>query len=370
MDLPGAREAWENARDAAQPVAERNPPVDAYIPYGRADRIASPLQRMIDAPLGAAAFNNEFGCSSLSGYFRVYEQNIGGTVRGYHKTIIIAGGIGNVSNTHTHKHDLPAGTLLIQIGGPGMRIGVGGGAARSMAIGSNTTELDFDSVQRGNPEIERRAQEVINGCWRLNEVNPIMSIPDVGAGGLSNAFPEWVFGADKGARFELRKIQVEESGLSPRKIWSNESQGRYVLAIAPTDLVRFEAICSRERCPCSVIGVATEARALQLVDNLAEGQNGFQVDMPMDVLLGKPLKMHRDVTRVGVERIPVDGTSVSLADAVVSALQHPTVASKSFLITIGDRSVGGTSVRDQMVGPWQVPVADCAALLHKFSESR
>ncbi|MBN3725526.1 phosphoribosylformylglycinamidine synthase [Burkholderia sp. Ac-20379] len=359
LDLPDAREAWENARDAAQPVAERNP-ADAHAPYGRPDRIASPLQIMIDGPLGGAAFNNEFGRPNLGGYFRVYEQNVGGTVRGYHKPIMIAGGIGNISDGHTHKHDLPAGTLLIQIGGPGMRIGMGGGAASSMATGANTAELDFDSVQRGNPEIERRAQEVINGCWQLGETNPILSIHDVGAGGLSNAFPELVDGADKGARFELRKIQLEESGLSPREIWSNESQERYVLAIAPADLPRFEAICARERCPFAVIGVATEERELKLVDDATEGADSHPVDMPMDVLLGKPPKMHRDVTRVSVERAPVDVTSLSLADAAVSVLKHPTVGSKSFLITIGDRSVGGTTVRDQMVGPWQVPVADCA----------
>ncbi len=359
LDLPGAREAWENARDAAQAVGERNP-ADESAPYGRPDRIASPLQIMIDGPLGGAAFNNEFGRPNLGGYFRVYEQNVGGTVRGYHKPIMIAGGIGNVSDQHTHKHDLPAGTLLIQIGGPGMRIGMGGGAASSMATGANTAELDFDSVQRGNPEIERRAQEVINGCWQLGGENPILSIHDVGAGGLSNAFPELVDGANKGARFELRKIQLEESGLSPREIWSNESQERYVLAIAPADLPRFEAICVRERCPFAVIGVATEARELKLVDDLAEGSDASPVDMPMDVLLGKPPKMHRDVTRVSVEREAVDVTGLALADAAVSVLKHPTVGSKSFLITIGDRSVGGTTVRDQMVGPWQVPVADCA----------
>ncbi|WP_414451934.1 phosphoribosylformylglycinamidine synthase [Burkholderia sp. 22PA0099] len=359
LDLPEAREAWENARDAAQPVAERNP-ADAHTPYGRPDRIASPLQIMIDGPLGGAAFNNEFGRPNLGGYFRVYEQNVGGTVRGYHKPIMIAGGIGNISDGHTHKHDLPAGTLLIQIGGPGMRIGMGGGAASSMATGANTAELDFDSVQRGNPEIERRAQEVINGCWQLGDTNPILSIHDVGAGGLSNAFPELVDGADKGARFELRKIQLEESGLSPREIWSNESQERYVLAIAPDDLPRFEAICVRERCPFAVIGVATDARELKLVDDAISGADSAPVDMPMDVLLGKPPKMHRDVARVSVERAPVDVTGLSLATAAVDVLKHPTVGSKSFLITIGDRSVGGTTVRDQMVGPWQVPVADCA----------
>lgn len=359
LDLPGAREGWENDRDAAQPPAERNPDA-AHGQYGRPDRIASPLQIMIDGPLGGAAFNNEFGRPNLGGYFRVYEQNVGGQVRGYHKPIMIAGGIGNISDQHTHKHDLPAGSLLIQIGGPGMRIGMGGSAASSMATGANTAELDFDSVQRGNPEIERRAQEVINGCWQLGDTNPILSIHDVGAGGLSNAFPELVDGADKGARFELRKVQLEESGLSPREIWSNEAQERYVLAIAPADLARFEAICVRERCPFAVVGVATDVRQLQLVDDDAQGAHAYPVDMPMEVLLGKPPRMHRDVTRVAVERAPVEVTGIALADVAASVLRHPTVASKSFLITIGDRTVGGTSVRDQLVGPWQVPVADCA----------
>ncbi|WDD93899.1 phosphoribosylformylglycinamidine synthase [Burkholderia sp. FERM BP-3421] len=359
LDLPGAREGWENDRDAAQPPAGRNPDA-AHGQYGRPDRIASPLQIMIDGPLGGAAFNNEFGRPNLGGYFRVYEQNVGGQRRGYHKPIMIAGGIGNISDQHTHKHDLPAGSLLIQIGGPGMRIGMGGSAASSMATGANTAELDFDSVQRGNPEIERRAQEVINGCWQLGDTNPILSIHDVGAGGLSNAFPELVDGADKGARFELRKVQLEESGLSPREIWSNEAQERYVLAIAPADLARFEAICVRERCPFAVVGVATDVRQLQLVDDDAQGAHAYPVDMPMEVLLGKPPRMHRDVTRVAVERAPVEVTGIALADVAASVLRHPTVASKSFLITIGDRTVGGTSVRDQLVGPWQVPVADCA----------
>ncbi|WP_206998466.1 phosphoribosylformylglycinamidine synthase [Trinickia mobilis] len=358
LELPDAREAWENARDAAVPPAQRNPS-DQHDAYGRPDRIASPLQIMIDGPLGGAAFNNEFGRPNLGGYFRVYEQNVGGQVRGYHKPIMIAGGIGNISDQHTHKHDLPAGSLLIQIGGPGMRIGMGGGAASSMATGANTAELDFDSVQRGNPEIERRAQEVINSCWQLGDKNPILSIHDVGAGGLSNAFPELVDGANKGARFELRKVQLEESGLSPREIWSNEAQERYVLAIAPADLPMFEAICERERCPLAVVGVATDAQRLQLIDAGAEGKQE-PVDMPMDVLLGKPPRMHRDVTRVVAEREPVDVTGLALAELAVSVLKHPTVASKSFLITIGDRSVGGTTARDQMVGPWQVPVADCA----------
>ncbi|SDB95957.1 phosphoribosylformylglycinamidine synthase [Paraburkholderia lycopersici] len=363
LDLPGAREAWEDARDAATPLSLRNP-ADTQGAYGRPDRIASPLQIMIDGPLGGAAFNNEFGRPNLGGYFRAYEQNVAGTVRGYHKPIMIAGGLGNISAQHTHKHDLPAGTLLIQIGGPGMRIGMGGGAASSMATGTNTAELDFDSVQRGNPEIERRAQEVINSCWQLGERNPILSIHDVGAGGLSNAFPELVDGADKGARFELRNVQLEESGLSPREIWSNESQERYVLAIAPADLAEFEAICERERCPFAVVGVATEARDLKLVDTdeqaLAASGGHQPVDMPMDILLGKPPRMHRNVEHASAPLAPVEVTGISLDEVAKSVLRHPTVGSKSFLITIGDRSVGGTTVRDQMVGPWQVPVADCA----------
>ncbi|WP_027814671.1 phosphoribosylformylglycinamidine synthase [Paraburkholderia bannensis] len=366
LDLPDARETWENARDAAVPLAHRNPAdaSGAQATYGRPDRIASPLQIMIDGPLGGAAFNNEFGRPNLGGYFRVYEQNVAGTVRGYHKPIMIAGGLGNISDQHTHKHDLPAGSLLIQIGGPGMRIGMGGGAASSMATGTNTAELDFDSVQRGNPEIERRAQEVINSCWQLGEANPILSIHDVGAGGLSNAFPELVDGADKGARFELRKVQLEESGLSPREIWSNESQERYVLAIAPADLPAFEAICARERCPFAVVGVATDARELKLIDTdeqaLAANGGHQPVDMPMDILLGKPPRMHRNVEHASTPLVPVDVTGISLDEVAKSVLRHPTVGSKSFLITIGDRSVGGMNVRDQMVGPWQVPVADCA----------
>ncbi len=358
LELPGAVEPWENARDAAH---SRGAQTLAEAPgaYGRPKRIASPLQIMIEGPLGAAAFNNEFGRPNLGGYFRVYEQNVGGQMRGYHKPIMIAGGIGAISDSLTHKCDLPAGSLLIQIGGPGMRIGMGGGAASSMATGANTAELDFDSVQRGNPEIERRAQEVINGCWQLGAANPILSIHDVGAGGLSNAFPELVDGAGKGARFALRQVPLEESGLSPREIWSNEAQERYVLAIAPADLPRFEALCARERCPFAVVGVATDARQLQLIDD--EAVTAPQpVDMPMELLFGKPPRMHREVMRKARACTPVEVTGVTLADAAVSVLRHPTVASKAFLITIGDRTVGGLSVRDQMVGPWQTPVADCA----------
>ncbi len=331
-------------------------------PNGKPSHIASPLQIMTEGPLGGAAFNNEFGRPNLAGYFREYEQTVAGVVRGYHKPIMIAGGIGSIAAELTHKIEFPAGTLLVQLGGPGMRIGMGGGAASSMATGANAAELDFDSVQRGNPEIERRAQEVINQCWSLGEANPILAIHDVGAGGLSNAFPEITNDAGRGARFDLRKIPLEESGLAPKEIWCNESQERYVLAIAPESLPQFQAICERERCPFAVVGVATEQRQLVVAD---EG-GPAPVDMPMDVLLGKTPKMHRDVRRVQREVPLIDLNGVALQDAVIKVLSHPTVASKRFLITIGDRTVGGLSHRDQMVGPWQVPVADCAVTLADF----
>jgi phosphoribosylformylglycinamidine synthase len=351
--LPDAQRPWENAADVTS--ADKG---DTSV-YGKPERIASPLQIMIDGPLGGAAFSNEFGRPVLGGYFRTYEQNAqaAGGVYGYHKPIMIAGGIGNISDQHTFKNDIPPGSLLIQLGGPGMRIGMGGSAASSMATGTNTADLDFDSVQRGNPEMERRAQEVINGCWQLGEHNPIISIHDVGAGGLSNAFPEIVNDAKRGAIFDLRKIQLEESGMAPKEIWSNESQERYVLAIAPESLGLFAALCERERSPFAVIGVATEERQLKVIDQEA-GNN--PVDMPMDVLLGKPPKMTRDVEHVARTLPPVDLTGIELEEAARRVLLLPTVADKSFLITIGDRSVGAMTVRDQMVGPWQVPVADCA----------
>ncbi len=248
LHLPGTSEPWERA------------------PYGKPEHIAGALQIMIDGPLGGAAFNNEFGRPGLGGYFRVYEQTVGERRRGYHKPIMIAGGLGTILATQTHKLDFPAGTLLVQLGGPGMRIGMGGGAASSMAAGANAAELDFDSVQRGNPEIQRRAQEVINHCWSLGDANPILAIHDVGAGGLSNAFPELVDGARRGARFDLSKVPLEESGLAPKEVWCNESQERYVLAIAPQSLAAFESMCERERCPFSVVGIATEARQLVLDD--------------------------------------------------------------------------------------------------------
>ena len=329
---------------------------------GKPEHMASPLQIMTEGPLGGAAFNNEFGRPNLTGYFREYEQVVDGVQRGYHKPIMIAGGLGQIDATQTKKIEFPAGTLLIQLGGPGMRIGMGGGAASSMASGTNAADLDFDSVQRGNPEIERRAQEVINHCWAQGANNPILAIHDVGAGGLSNAFPELTNDAGRGARFDLRAVPLEESGLAPKEIWSNESQERYVMAIAPESLEQFKAFCERERCPFAVVGAATEERQLQLVD---EGQES-PVDMPMDVLLGKPPKMHRDVKTVARQTKPIDLTGVSLQDAVIGVLSHPTVASKRFLVTIGDRAVGGLTHRDQMVGPWQVPVADVAVTLADY----
>lgn len=330
--------------------------------FGKPEHIASPLQIMTEGPLGGAAFNNEFGRPNLLGYFREYEQEVAGVARGYHKPIMIAGGLGAIDARLTHKIPFPAGTLLVQLGGPGMRIGMGGGAASSMATGTNTAELDFDSVQRGNPEIQRRAQEVINQCWALGDRNPVLAIHDVGAGGLSNAFPELSNDAGRGARFDLRKVPLEESGLAPKEIWCNESQERYVLAIAPEALEQFRGFCERERCPFAVVGVATEQRQLVVADEGAD----TPVDMPMDVLLGKPPKMHRDVQAVRRTAPELDLTGVSLQDAVIRVLSHPTVASKRFLVTIGDRTVGGLSHRDQMVGPWQVPVADCAVTLADY----
>ncbi|MFZ5522235.1 MAG: phosphoribosylformylglycinamidine synthase [Pseudomonadota bacterium] len=350
LHLPGTHEPWE---------AE---------PYGKPAHIASALQIMIDGPLGGAAFNNEFGRPNLAGYFRVYEQTVAGQRRGYHKPIMIAGGMGQIRDGQTHKVVFGAGTLLIQLGGPGMRIGMGGGAASSMAAGANTAELDFDSVQRGNPEIQRRAQEVINHCWGLGEANPILAIHDVGAGGISNAFPELVDGAGRGACFDLSKVPLEEGGLAPKEIWCNESQERYVLAIAPESLAAFTALCERERCPFAVVGVASDELRLVLEDGPGgTGPSGTPIDMPMDVLLGKPPRMTRDVRRVQRTLPPVELTGVALDCVAMDVLRHPTVASKRFLITIGDRTVGGLSHRDQMVGPWQVPVADCAVSMADYA---
>ena len=360
----------------------------AVASYGRPEHLASPLQIMIEGPLGGAAFNNEFGRPNLLGYFREYEQSLSYVEtdasgqqrpvqeqRGYHKPIMIAGGLGSIDAELTQKVAFPAGSLLIQLGGPGMRIGMGGSAASSMSSGANAAQLDFDSVQRGNPEIERRAQEVINQCWLRGQANPILAIHDVGAGGLSNAFPELTNDAGRGARFDLDAVPLEESGLAPKEIWCNESQERYVLAIAPESLAEFQALCARERCPFSVVGVATEARELVLGRGVlgepgstraSAAQHALAVQMPMDVLLGKPPKMHRAVQSVQRAFAPLDLNALSLRQAVDQVLSHATVASKRFLITIGDRAVGGLTHRDQMVGPWQVPVADCAVTLADF----
>ena len=331
-------------------------------PYGSPARIASPLSIMIEGPLGGAAFNNEFGRPVLAGYFRTYEQTVEGTRRGYHKPIMIAGGVGDIRADLVHKEALPAGSLLIQLGGPGMRIGLGGGAASSMATGHNAADLDFDSVQRGNPEMERRAQEVLDRCWQLGPSNPILSIHDVGAGGLSNALPEIVHGAGKGATLTLSRIPVEASGLSPAEIWCNESQERYVLAIAPDALATFDHFCRRERCPYAVLGEVTDAQRLLLKGTGDQDP----VDMPLEVLLGKPPRMERQARRRSRALAPIDVATLQLEEVAMAVLRLPAVASKSFLITIGDRTVQGLTARDQMVGPWQVPVADCAVGLSDY----
>ena len=359
LRIPGFEQPWETAQDVTEPLALRDP---LAAPYGVPERIATPLQIMIDGPIGGAAFNNEFGRPNLLGYFRTYEQNVRGTVRGYHKPIMIAGGVGVIDASHCEKFDLPPGTLLIQLGGPGMRIGLGGGAASSMGAGTNTESLDFDSVQRGNPEIERRAQEVLDRCWSEGDGNPILSIHDVGAGGLSNAFPEIVHGAGRAARFELARIPLEETGLSPAEIWCNEAQERYVLAIAPDSLPLFDYFCTRERCPYAVGGTVTDDH--QLILEAPDGER--PVDMPIDVLLGKPPRMTRQGERAHRDLPKLETTGLALEQVCRHVLRLPAVASKSFLITIGDRSVGGLSARDQMVGPWQVPVADCAVGLRDF----
>ncbi|HTP98558.1 MAG TPA: phosphoribosylformylglycinamidine synthase [Casimicrobiaceae bacterium] len=348
LRIPGLTHAWEQT-------------------CGKPDRIASALSIMIEGPIGAAAFNNEFGRPNLAGYFRTFEQEVAGEWRGYHKPIMIAGGVGNIRAEHTHKKALLAGTLLVQLGGPGMLIGMGGGAASSMATGANAADLDFDSVQRGNAEIERRAQEVIDRCWQLGDANPILSIHDVGAGGLSNALPELVHGGGAGGTFDLREIPSEEPGMAPREIWCNEAQERYVLAIAPPSLPAFTAICERERCPFAVIGTANAQGRLVVSDDHFHDR---PVDVPLDVILGKPPKMTREVRHVARALPPLDLSSVDVREAAYRVLQLPAVADKTFLVTIGDRTVGGLCSRDPMVGPWQVPVADVAVTLMDYEGYR
>ncbi|MGD8177013.1 phosphoribosylformylglycinamidine synthase [Marinimicrobium sp. ARAG 43.8] len=325
--------------------------------YGRPGRIASPLDIMLEGPIGGAAFNNEFGRPNICGYFRTFEDDFDGERRGYHKPIMLAGGYGNIKTEHVDKPPFNAGAKLVVLGGPAMLIGLGGGAASSMDSGSSSEDLDFASVQRQNPEIERRCQEVIDRCWQMGTDNPIAFIHDVGAGGLSNAFPELVKDGGCGGRFDLRKVPNDEPGMSPLAIWCNESQERYVLAIQPENLARFEAMCQRERAPYAVVGEATSEQHLLVNDTHFDAK---PVDLPMSVLFGKPPKMHRSADRYQAATQDFATADLDINDAAERVLKHPAVASKSFLITIGDRSVTGMVARDQMVGPWQVPVADCA----------
>lgn len=329
--------------------------------FGKPDRIVSALEIMMDGPLGGAAFNNEFGRPALLGYFRTYEEEVnshnGKELRGYHKPIMLAGGIGNIRKEHIQKGEFPAGSKLVVLGGPSMNIGLGGGAASSMTSGQSDEHLDFASVQRDNPEMERRCQEVIDRCWQLGKANPILFIHDVGAGGLSNAMPELVSDGGCGGQFELRKILNDEPGMSPLQIWSNESQERYVLAIAPKSLPLFEELCLRERAPYAVIGEATAKQALVLHDQYFDND---PINLPLDVLLGKTPKMIRDVKSQKAKGDEFAVNEITITDAINRVLHLPAVAEKTFLISIGDRTVTGMVSRDQMVGPWQIPVADCA----------
>jgi phosphoribosylformylglycinamidine synthase len=353
LRIPGFRRPWE-------------PPDGSY--HGKPARIVSALEIMLEGPIGAAAFNNEFGRPNLAGYFRTFEQDIPGPngvseLRGYHKPIMLAGGIGNIRSEHVAKDSFPVGTPLIVLGGPAMLIGLGGGAASSMASGVSAEDLDFASVQRANPEMQRRCQEVIDRCWALGVDNPILFIHDVGAGGLANALPELVHDAGRGGRFELREVPNADPGMSPMEIWCNEAQERYVLAIAADRLEQFQGICARERCPHAVVGTATEEHHLTLGDaRFAD----TPIDMPMSLLFGKPPKMERDVVSGQPPRPPLRTASIDPREALDRVLRLPTVADKSFLITIGDRSITGLVARDQMVGPWQVPVADCAVTISDY----
>ncbi len=351
LRLPGAVQPWEQD-------------------YGRPARIESALKIMLEGPIGAASFNNEFGRPCIAGYFRTFEQEVDGEVRGYHKPIMLAGGLGNIRPAHVHKRPIPPGTPVVVLGGPAMLIGLGGGAASSMASGASQEELDFASVQRANAEMQRRAQEVIDRCWAMGEDNPILSIHDVGAGGLSNAVPELIHNAGLGGHFNLRAVPNDQPGMSPMEIWCNEAQERYVLAIDPAKLDTFKAIAARERCPYAVIGT-TIAEPVLVVDDpyfthgaetAADPPLAARLSRPIElelaVLLGRPPKMRREASRSKRRLAPFKTRGLELREAIYRVLRHPTVANKSFLITIGDRSVGGLVCRDQMVGPWQVPCAD------------
>ena len=353
LRLPNARREWEG---------DENKPL----------RIASPLQIMLDGPIGGASFNNEFGRPNIAGYFRTYEQAIANQqdVRGYHKPIMLAGGLGNIREQHIEKNIIPDGAYIVVLGGPAMLIGLGGGAASSVASGQSSEKLDFASVQRGNPEMQRRCQEVIDTCWAKGQDNPIISIHDIGAGGLCNALPELIGDAGKGGTFDLRKVLNDEPGMSPMQIWCNEAQERYTLAVAPDRLTEFEEICARERCLFCVVGQATDDQVLVLNDPyFSEGDERQRrpIDLPMQTLFGNPPKMLRDVESVDRGAPELDLSNIQLEDALNRVLLLPTVADKTFLITIGDRSVTGMIARDQMVGPWQVPVADMAVTTSAYA---
>jgi phosphoribosylformylglycinamidine synthase len=352
LRIPGAVQPWEQD-------------------HGKPGRIVSALDIMLDGPLGAAAFNNEFGRPAINGYFRTYEQEVPAPagsasateLRGYHKPIMLAGGLGNIREAHIKKGEIRPGDKLIVLGGPCMLIGLGGGAASSMASGSGQENLDFASVQRDNAEMERRAQEVIDRCWALGDENPISFIHDVGAGGVSNALPELVNDGGRGGKFDLRALLNDEPGMSPLEIWCNESQERYVMAVPAARLATFAALCERERCPFAVVGEATEEKKLVLED---PHFNNTPIDLPLEVLLGKPPRMHRTDTTLARPLAPLALDGVTLAEAARRVLAHPAVADKTFLISIGDRTVTGLISRDQMVGPWQLPVADCAVTATAF----
>lgn len=352
LKIPGHEQPWEED-------------------FGKPERMASALEIMTEGPIGAAAFNNEFGRPNLAGYFRTYEDAVPtanesgsqGELRGYHKPIMIAGGMGNIRDMNVKKNLLEAGTNIIVLGGPAMLIGLGGGAASSMDSGASSEDLDFASVQRENPEMERRCQEVIDRCAAMGVNSPIQSIHDVGAGGISNALPELIDDGGKGAIFELREVPNDEPSMSPMAIWCNESQERYVLSVKDEDLATFKAFCERERCPYAVLGQTTDEMHLTVKDSHFDNK---PVDMPLDVLLGKPPKMTRDVEHVVKQHASFDSSTVHTEEAVKRVLSLPSVASKSFLITIGDRSITGMVTRDQMVGPWQVPVADVAVTATSF----
>jgi len=354
MGLAGFTVSNLNLPDAPQPWEK---------PYGKPDRITSPLDIMIDAPLGGAAFANEFGRPNLAGFFRTYEQSVGDELYGYHKPIMIAGGLGNIRDMHVQKNTIQPGARIIVLGGPAMLIGLGGGAASSMQTGTSAADLDFASVQRGNAEMERRCQEVIDTCWALGEKNPMISIHDIGAGGYSNALPELVHDSGIGAVFQLRDLPSAEPGLSPLEIWCNEAQERYVMGVSETDVTRFEAICKRERCPYAIVGVATAEEQLIVHDSLLGND---AVNLPMTTLFGKPPKMTRSFNRTDTELEPLNFAKMTVQDAVKRVLHLPAVGSKKFLITIGDRSITGLVTRDQMVGPWQVPVSDVAVTASSF----